>query len=146
MIHHATHDDVVHIKRCAELAYAPYVERMGKKPAPMVADFGALVDTQSVYILEVGCNLRGFIVCFANKDHFHIENIAVLPGFTGMGYGRQLMDFAEAEARKLGYSRLELYTNEKMRENLTLYPKLGYEEFARKTQDGFSRVFFRKHL
>jgi len=146
VIRRATNDDVVHIKHCAELAYAPYVERMGRKPAPMVADFGALVDRQSVYVLEVGCNLRGFIVCFANKNYFHIENIAVLPGFTGMGYGRQLMDFAEAEARTQGYSRLELYTNEKMRENLTLYPRLGYEQFARKTQDGFVRVFFRKHL
>jgi len=146
VIRRATSDDVIRIRSCAEKAYAPYVARIGKKPAPMVADFAALVDKKLVYVLEVRCHLRGFIVCFPNKDHFHIENVAVLPEFTGRGYGRKLIGFAETEARIQGFSRLELYTNEKMRENLTLYPKLGYEEFSRQIQGGFPRVFFRKQL
>ena len=146
MIRRATNDDVANIKCCAEKAYAIYVERMGKKPAPMVADFAALVARGHVFVLEIDGNLVGFIVCFGNRDHFHIENVAVFPEFTGRGYGARLIGFAETEALSQGYSRLELYTNEKMLENLTLYPKLGYEEFARQRQDGFSRVFFCKQL
>ena len=146
MIRLAKSDDVVHIKCCAKKAYAPYVERMEKKPAPMIADFAALVDRRDVFVLEVDGNLYGYIVCFDTADHFHIENVAVLPEFTGRGYGRKLIGFAETRAQAQGFSRIELYTNEKMRENLTLYPKLGYEEFARQKQDGFARVFFRKQL
>jgi len=146
VIRRATNDDVAHIRCCAQKAYAPYVARMGKKPAPMVADFAALVDRQDVFVLEVDGNFCGYIVCFGNKDHFHIENVAVYPEFTGRGYGARLIGFAETQAQDQGYLRLELYTNEKMRENLTLYPRLGYEEFARQRQDGFSRVFFRKQL
>ena len=37
-------------------------------------------------------------------------------------------------------------TNEKMTENLTLYPRLGYCEVARRTEDGFNRVYFQKTL
>jgi len=138
-------DDVSAIRHCAKTAYAPYVKRMGKAPAPMVADFDTLVEQRFVYVLEIEGNFRGFIVCFSNQDHLHIENIAVLPEFHGLGLGKQLMDFAETEAAR-GFSRIELYTNEKMWENLMLYPKLGYEEFARQVQDGFARVFFRKYL
>ena len=131
---------------CAETAYALYVERIGKKPAPMVADFGHFVQQQSVHILEVDKSLAGFIVCLAKPDHFRIENIAIHPDYQQCGYGRQLMEFAESEARASGFSRIELYTNEKMWENLKMYPVLGYHEFDRQFQDGFARVFFRKHL
>jgi len=139
-------DDVSAIKHCAKAAYAPYVKRMGKRPAPMVADFDNLVHQQSVYVLDADKHIRGYIVCFPKQDHFHIENIAVAPEFHRRGYGKQLMKHAETEALARGFSRIELYTNEKMRENLKLYPKLGYEEFARHFQDGFARVFFRKQL
>lgn len=142
----ATPEDIAAVKQCAEAAYAPYVKRMGKKPAPMVADFAALIDRNSLYVLEASEELCGYIVCFGNNNHFHIENVAVSPEFHGLGYGRQLMNFAETEAKVLGFFAVELYTNEKMWENLKLYPKLGYEEFQRKSQDGFARVFFRKYL
>jgi hypothetical protein len=33
-----------------------------------------------------------------------------------------------------------------MHENLHLYPRLGYEEYDRRSDEGFDRVFFRKRL
>ena len=139
-------DDVAALKYCAEAAYEKYVIRMGKKPAPMVADFSALVEQKTVHVLDVDNKVCGFIVCYVRHDHFYIENIAVDPAHHGQGYGKQLMDFAEVQTRARGFSRLELYTNEKMWENLKLYPRLGYTEFARISQDGFNRVFFYKNL
>ena len=41
---------------------------------------------------------------------------------------------------------VHLYTNEKMAENLLIYPKLGYTEVERRTEDGFNRVYFEKTL
>jgi hypothetical protein len=33
-----------------------------------------------------------------------------------------------------------------MTDNLGLYPRLGYEEFDRRREDGFDRVYFSKAL
>jgi hypothetical protein len=33
-----------------------------------------------------------------------------------------------------------------MTENLSIYPRLGYVEVARRSEDGFNRVFFEKQL
>jgi len=41
---------------------------------------------------------------------------------------------------------VHLYTNEKMTDNLSIYPRLGYVEVARRHEDGFDRVFFEKRL
>ena len=57
-----------------------------------------------------------------------------------------LLSFAEAEAERRNLQAIELYTNVKMTENLKLYPRLGYAEIARREEDGFSRVFYRKGL
>ena len=40
--------------------------------------------------------------------------------------------------------RMDLYTNAAMRENLSLYPRLGWVETDRRTEDGFERVYFEK--
>lgn len=39
---------------------------------------------------------------------------------------------------------MELYTNAKMTENLTLYARLGWRETDRRTEQGFERVYFEK--
>jgi hypothetical protein len=33
-----------------------------------------------------------------------------------------------------------------MTENLGLYPRLGYQQFDRRVEDGFDRVYFEKTL
>ena len=146
MIRPARSEDLESIKGCAEAAYAPYVERIGKRPAPMVADFKARIEAGDLYVAEADGNLIGFIVFFPRRDHLHIENVAVLPSSQGQGLGKSLIAYAEQEARHRGIGAVELYTNVKMTENLEFYPKLGYIEIDRRKEDGFSRVFFRKVL
>ncbi|HMB47246.1 MAG TPA: GNAT family N-acetyltransferase [Afifellaceae bacterium] len=75
-----------------------------------------------------------------------LENVAVRDASSGRGLGSKLIHFCEAEARRLGLSAVELYTNVKMTGNLSLYPHLGYAEFDRREEDGFERVYFRKIL
>ena len=62
------------------------------------------------------------------------------------GFGRRLISHAEEEARRLGFAAIELYTHELMSENIALYQRLGYEEFARQTEKGYNRVYMRKQL
>ena len=138
--------DLESVRRCAEQAYALYVARMGKKPAPMVADFEAQISAGQVHVVESGSEVAGFIVLYPRGNHLHIENVAVLPATQGQGLGRRLLAFAEDEAKRQGLTRIELYTNVRMTENLALYPRLGYVEIDRREEEGFSRVFYRKHL
>lgn len=147
MIIQAQIDDLAAIKLCGELAYAPYVGVIGRKPAPMVADFAKLILEKKVYIKKDGeQNLTGFIVFYPQGDAMHLENIAVMPFAHGKGIGRQLMNYCEERAIALGCHVIELYTNEKMSANLAIYPKLGYLETDRRIEDGFHRVYFRKQL
>lgn len=138
--------DLDSVKDCAEQAYAHYVPRMGKEPAPMVADFGAQIEAGQVYVIVSGGKVAGFIVLYRRHDHLHIENVAVSPSHQGLGLGRALLSFAEEEAERRSLQAIELYTNVKMTENLKLYPRLGYREIDRREEGGFSRVFYRKRL
>lgn len=134
------------IAACVRDAYAKYVPRIGKPPAPMLADYAALVAAGRVHVVETGGRLAGLLVLVDEPDHLHVENVAVHPDAQGRGLGRALMAFAEAEAGRRGYGEIRLYTHERMVENLTFYPALGYEETGRGLQDGYARVFFRKRL
>ena len=144
-------EDLDAIRDCAASAYGRYVARIGQEPAPMIADFKARIGRGVVHVStgekdgEEG-PVRGFIIFYPRGDHIHLENVAVAAGFQRRGIGRELIDCCEDFARQNGFAAVELYTNEKMAENLDLYPRLGYRETGRGEQDGFNRVFFRKEI
>ncbi len=142
----AARPDLDAVRNCARQAYALYVPRMGKEPAPMVADFEAQIRVGKLHVVELDGEVAGFVVFYPRGDHLHVENVAVLPGAQGKGIGKALLGFAEDEARRVGLPAVELYTNVKMVENQSFYPALGYLETDRREEDGFSRVFYRKEL
>lgn len=147
MIRHATLEDEQEIRSCAEDAYTQYVTRIGRKPAPMVADFAAQISRNCVHVIGKPREIiQGFIVFFQRDDHIFLENIAVRTSASGQGLGKALLRHCEEETRRLGLGSIELYTNEKMFENLALYPRLGYQEIGRREEDGFKRVYFRKKM
>jgi len=143
-IRKATTSDVERIAACARAAYAMYVERIGREPAPMVADFATQVQDGHIYVISDEESIFGYVVLYSEGDQIHLENVAVQPEYKGQGIGGRLIAFVEVEARRRGFVAVELYTNEKMFENLDMYPKHGYVEIDRRTVDGFARVFFRK--
>ncbi|GAA5233327.1 GNAT family N-acetyltransferase [Verticiella sediminum] len=147
MIRIAVDSDASQVRECAEQAYQRYVSVMGRKPAPMLADFAAQIAEDKVYVAtdEAG-QVQGFIVFYPKERHMFLENVAVLPEFAGQGLGRLLIEFCEDEARRQGMGAVHLYTNELMTENLAMYPHMGYVEFGRRQDDGFNRVYFEKRL
>lgn len=139
--------DFAAIETCAQQAFGKYVARIGRAPAPMVADFRRQIDEGLVRMAaDKSDSLIGFTVFYPKAGNMHLENIAVCPDHQGKGVGKLLMACCETEARRLGCVAVELYTNLKMTENLMLYPKLGYRETDRRRDDGFDRVFFEKVL
>lgn len=147
LIRPARREDETAIRACAEAAYDRYVAAIGRKPAPMLADFATQIAESQVHVALDGDNaVRGYIVFFAENGQMLLENVAVHPSAAGRGIGKNLIRFCEDEARRLGLHSISLYTNEKMTDNLSIYPHMGYVETDRRTQDGFNRVFFQKLL
>tara|TARA_R110000737_G_scaffold318304_1_gene329180 strand:- start:1244 stop:1702 length:459 start_codon:yes stop_codon:yes gene_type:complete len=139
--------DEIAVRECAERAYERYVAAIGKKPAPMVADFASMIASGIVHVaVERDAEVLGFVVFYPEGEHVLLENVAVRPDAEGQGIGRRLIAFCEAEAKRSNAKSVKLYTNEKMTENLSIYPHLGYRETERKTEDGFNRVFFEKPI
>lgn len=140
----ATPDDVPAVERVVQAAYEHYISRIGRRPAPMDADYRALVP--DTWLLDDGADVVGLVVIIAESDHLLIDTVAVAPQAQGRGHGRTLLAHAETRARQLGLPRVRLYTNAAMTENLAMYPKLGYIEVDRRREDGFDRVYFVKDV
>jgi ribosomal protein S18 acetylase RimI-like enzyme len=138
--------DVAQIRAVAQAAYEPYVARIGRPPAPMTADYAAAVDRGEVWVAAADGAIAGLLVLVPAPDHLLLENVAVHPDAQGMGIGARLLALAEDQARHLGLTEIRLYTNVAMTENLAYYPRQGYTETHRGQGDGYSRVYFTKHL
>jgi N-acetylglutamate synthase-like GNAT family acetyltransferase len=140
----ARRDDAGAVTGVVHAAYVHYVARIGQQPAPMGADYVALIEAGSVWVAELAGQIVGVLVLHAYPDHLLIENVAVSPDAQGGGIGTCLLDVADREAVAEGLGEIRLYTNEAMTENLAYYPRRGFVETHRATEHGFSRVFFRK--
>lgn len=144
IIRRAVHKDVVAIKACARIAYSKYIERIGREPAPMLADFASQIELQQVDVIMVDDSVVAFAVSYPLEDCYFLENIAVDPSCQGNGYGAALLNHIHALGSK--YPVVRLYTNEKMHENLVWYKNRGYQETKRLIEDGFARVYMEKKL
>jgi N-acetylglutamate synthase-like GNAT family acetyltransferase len=142
----ATDTDVAAVTTLVRAAYAKYVERLGRPPAPMIADYGALVAAGGGWVVERDGRVVGVMILNAATDHLLVGNVAVLPVYQGHGLGTLLLAHAEAQARQRGFKEMRLFTNERMHENIAIYQRLGWVEYDRGEQDGFRRVFMKKIL
>jgi GNAT superfamily N-acetyltransferase len=134
------------MREVVKAAYEPYVDRIGRPPAPMTADYGRIAASGQAWVAEQGGCVVGVLVLEPFDTHLLLDNVAVAPSAQGLGVGGRLLRLAEEQAREHGLHELRLYTNEAMTENLAYYPRRGYRETHRATQDGFRRVFFTKVL
>ena len=131
---------------CVVAAYEKYVTRMGKPPGPMLDDYTEVIAHHRVFVIDGGAGLSGVLVLKQEGGGLLLDNVAVHPDAQGAGLGRALIDFAEAEAARLGYPALDLYTHELMAENVALYRARGYVETERRTVRGYARIYMRKEL
>jgi ribosomal protein S18 acetylase RimI-like enzyme len=142
----ATALDAAGVAACVCEAYVHYIERIGKQPGPMLEDYADVISRSMVHVATAGAKVVGAIVLQVTDEGFYIENVAVRPSVKGQGVGRQLLEFAEAEARRRGYSSIYLGTHELMVENRALYTRIGYVEYEHRVVSGYPRVFFRKAI
>lgn len=142
----ATEEDVLSIRNCVRQSYQHYVARLGKEPGPMIDDYAFRVENDNVYVVKSEDAVVGLVVLVLEGSRCLLDNIAVAPEASGQGLGRVLMNFAEEQTQKLGFSELELYTHELMTENISMYEKWGYRVDRLISEKGFNRVYMKKSL
>jgi ribosomal protein S18 acetylase RimI-like enzyme len=139
-------EDVANVTALVNAAYGHYEQQIGMIPRPMMDDYTEVIKNYRVTVAESNQTIVGVIVLTVTDEGFLIDNVAVDPSSRGMGIGKALLAFAEAEARHAGFDSIYLYTHEKMTENIALYTKIGYVEYDRRSQGDFSLVYMKKQL
>ncbi|MGL4240270.1 MAG: GNAT family N-acetyltransferase [Beijerinckiaceae bacterium] len=146
----ATAADAPAIADLTRRAYARWTEIIGMPPAPVGADYAAMLADRAgwdVWVLPGRSGaLDACLVLAIEPEAAEVWNIAVDPTSAGHGTGRKLMIFAERRAREKGFRELGLYTNVKMAANRAFYGRLGYEETGRKSVHGRQAVTMAKRL
>lgn len=145
-IRRAGRQDAAAVRDLMTAAYAHYVERIGRRPAPMDEDYSRVLQDADAWVAEDAGRVVGAVVTYRQAGHLQLDSIAVEPRRQGEGLGCRLLRLAEEHARRCGLGQVRLYTNEAMTENLDFYARAGYREIGRGEQDGFRRVFFVKEL
>lgn len=113
MITRATQNDEATIQACAEQAYSRYIPLIGKRPAPMDADYAAQIEAGQVYVYRAeDQSMMGFIVFHPEDGDMMLENVAVFPDAAGHGVKR-LIQFCESAAKTQKFKSVLLYTNER---------------------------------
>lgn len=143
-IRKATAADLPNVREIIDAAYGMYLSRMDRPPAPMLRDYAPVIETGALWV--TGNPPEALISLTPADGGLLVENVAVHQRAQGAGLGRRLMEFAEAEAARMGLARLRLYTNVVMTENQAIYVRLGYRETRRETEDGYQRVYMEKDI
>ena len=139
-------EDAPSVTALVRAAYARWVPRLGREPAPMTEDDPGLIAAGAVSLLEEAGRLLGVLVLIPEPDALLIENVAVAPDAQGRGLGGLLLAEAERVARESGRRRVRLYTNAAMTENIDFYARRGFVETRRATEHGLHRVYMEKPL
>ena len=142
----AAPEDAAEVTALVDRAYTGYIERIGRKPGPMLDDYAALIADGLVRVLRRDGRICGVLVLIGRDDHLLLDNVAVAPEAQGHGLGRRLVEAAEDVARNLGYATVRLYTHETMVENIALYEHLGFSITHRAKDRGYDRIYMAKTL
>jgi len=138
--------DAAAMQSCVAAAYRHYLPRIGKPPGPMLDDYSEVVQKHQAFVAEAEGQIVGVLVLIRKDKGILLDNVAVHPEYQGTGLGRRLVALAESEARNQGFTHLDLYTHERMTENIEMCKSLGYIETERRLEKGYQRVYMRKSL
>ena len=124
-------------------AYKKYIERMSKEPAPMRP---VIQKEDVVFVCEDNKQVIAFAILVKINDQIILDSIAVDPPHQKKGIGNNFIKFIEEYLMEQKVNKYQLYTNEKMFENIDWYQKIGFKIFKKVTEKGFNRIYFEKQL
>lgn len=138
----AKSEDLSAVAALIDAAYRHYVPILGRRPRPMDDDLQARLGNGELFVIEEDGTLLAVLTMMVQPAAVHIFNFAVHPDAQGRGLLRQMLDFAEAAARREDKSKLTLYTNAAMTRNRAIYAHLGFTETGEHDSPGGYRIVF----
>lgn len=148
---------VAHQQAVVELIDAYATDPMGDGK-PLAAEVrSALIPglrqhpTTFIFLAYQGDVALGIAVCFlgfstfAAKPLINIHDLAVLPGYRGLGIGRQLLEAVERKARALGCCKLTLEVLERNDRARRVYEAAGFAQATYQEEAG-GALFLAKPL
>jgi ribosomal protein S18 acetylase RimI-like enzyme len=131
IIRQAQLSDAETVQRISADAYtAAYLAVIGAVPAPATEDYRSHIKRGAVWMAEVRGEPRGVIVLSEKPGYVLIYSVAVTPEHQGKGYAKALLSFADRQALAIGARAVRLFTNRRMKRNLSLYRRCGFREIG----------------
>ena len=96
------------IIRIVTAAYVKYVPHMDRPPGPMLDNYEQRIASDEAFVATNTKSISNVVVLIEAADHLLLDNVAVDPAMQGRRFGRHLVDFAEAEAQRRGFSEIRL--------------------------------------
>lgn len=124
-------------------AFADYVDRLDPPPSAVnetVESIAALLGREHGLVAEAnGAAVGCLFLQRRDSSDIYIGRVAVARGHHRGGVGRALMTSAEAEARRLGGTRLTLGVRLALDGNRRFFASLGFVEGALHAHPGYDR-------
>ena len=89
-----------------------------------------LANDSSCWVLEVQESVIGHGILSVGADEAHLLNVCVLPDYQGKGYGRVLVEYLIAQARKKAATIMFLEVRASNQTAYRLYENLGFNEIG----------------
>lgn len=105
--------------------------------------------SRSGEVWVIGTPALACVFLTPKPDALYIGKLAVDPPHQGKGHARALLACAEARARDLGLSALELQTRVELTANHAIFRRLGFVRTAATAHPGYARptsLTFRRQL
>jgi ribosomal protein S18 acetylase RimI-like enzyme len=123
----ATAADADLVRAISAAAYVPAYEAViGAVPRPAFEDYAARILSGGVWLAELAGEACGVLVLEDGPGFLLVYSVAVEPRHQGQGLGLALLAHAERCAMARRVPELRLYTNTRMRRNVTLYASCGF--------------------
>ena len=86
----ATIDDLLDIESCARDAYSKYIERIGRVPLPMVADFASHIGFGQAFVALCESSFVGYVVFYPEGDHLQLGERSCSACFRGARHRKKI--------------------------------------------------------
>ena len=94
------------------------------------------------FALQCDGGIVALVLTERRPDCLYVRRLCVLPEFRSTGAGVRLVHASEEEARRLGFSELEVHIRVSLAGNRAFFAKLGFVETGVGQHEGFDAVTF----
>jgi len=115
------------------LAFKPLKKKLGRHSSKDAKKYFIFTFKKGkMFGYFINDKLIGCVGIVVEKKHkcAEIEHVLVNPKYQGTGIGKELMKFAEKQAKKQGIKSLKLHVRCKNKRAFALYKKCGFNEHA----------------